>query len=150
MKKGFSILTLSLVCALFMFSSCATSSALEKNDGFVNFSMEGDLSWLQGTWKLEKWETNNHGVKQDNTNIYNYQFLIVNGNQKSSELIETSESAFDGSVSSNAYTVEGYFNMNSHEKGHSNKVNQSKTKLLLTREFALDPEVIFSFTYIKQ
>ena len=150
MKKSFRGCIVFLLFLFFIFSSFAALSALEKKDSFVDFSMEEDLSWLQGTWKLEKWETNNHGVKQDDTNIYNYQLLVINGNQKLSELIEKTETSRDGKESLNTYSVEDYFMTNSHESGHSNKVNQKKTKLLLTREFALDPEVIFSFTFIKQ
>ena len=150
MKRSLCIFSFVLLCALVMFSSCASTSALEKNVEFSDFTMEDDLTWLQGIWKLEKWETDNHGVKQDNTNIYKNQFLMINGNQKTSELIEMSESSLDGSKSYNNYTVEDYFMLNSHESGHSNKVNESRTKLLLTREYALDPEVIFYFTYTKQ
>ena len=150
MKKNFRLFTLILLFTLFILSSCATSSSLKKNEAFFDFSMEEDLSWLQGIWKLEKWETNNHGVKQDDTKMYNYQYLIINGNEKSSELIEKSESSLNGEVSINNYSIEKYFMLNSHESGHSNKVNGARTKLLLTREFALDPDVIFSYTFIKQ
>ena len=149
MKRKVSAFTFVLVFTMFIFTACATSSALEKNDSYVDFSMEDDLSWLQGKWKLTKWETENHGIKEDNTKIYKYQFLIINGKQKTDKLFDESASA-DGKLTSNIYSVEDYFMLNSFESGHSNKVNQSKNKLLLTREFALDPEVIFSYTFTKQ
>ena len=62
------------------------------------FYIDEDLSWRQGTWKLEKWERDNHGVKEDDTKSYNYQLLIIKGSQKYSELIERSEAALDPDV----------------------------------------------------
>ena len=146
MKKVFAIFSVFVVLGLF--AACSTSSDPESE--FSEFSMDGDLSWLEGTWELTKWETNNHGIMQDDTDIYDYQLLIINGGAKDSELVEESKDKDDGTVSRHTYTVEGYFMMNSHEKGHSNKVNQSKTQLLLSREFALDEDIIFNYTFRKR
>ena len=46
MKRKVSAFTFVLVFTMFIFTACATSSALEKNDSYVDFSMEDDLSWL--------------------------------------------------------------------------------------------------------
>lgn len=146
MKKVFAMFSVFIVLALF--TACSSSNT--PKDGFSEFSIDGDLSWLEGTWELTKWETNNHGTMQDDTAIYEYQLLIINGGTKDSELIEESKGRNDSTVSQHSYTVEDYFMMNSHVKGHSNKVNQSKTQLLLSREYALDEDIIFNYTFRKR
>ena len=145
MKKAFIIPVLALIL---LFTCCENNSksVIYDND-FSNFTMDDDLSWLEGTWELIKWETDNHGVMEDATHIYEYKYLKIAGGEKSSELVEESKSPGKSEVSSYTYTVEGYFTLN--QAGHSNKVNKNKNMLLLSREFAGDAEVIFYYTYKK-
>ena len=147
MKKAFIIPVLALIL---LFTCCENNSksVIYDND-FSNFTMDDDLSWLKGTWKLIKWEEDDNGVMEDDTHIYEYNYLKIAGGEKYSELVEESKRPGESEVSSSTYTVEGYFTLNSNQAGHSNKVNKNKNMLLLSREFALDAEVIFYYTYKK-
>ena len=142
------------IAALCLFSACKTTSVAETTNApledFYEFSMNEDLSWLYGTWELVKWETDNHGKWEDCTHIYEYQFLEISGKTKDSTLIEESKSSKTGKIHKYEYTVEKYFTMNNHAKGHFNKVNEEKTTLLLRREFAMDGNVLFYYTFKKK
>ena len=110
---------------------------------FSEFNMDEDLGWLYGTWELLEWKVDEHGEMKDYTNSWNYKLLEVNGKSKSSPLIEETKNAKTSKISKHEYTIEKYFTLNNHVKGHFNKVNSDKTMLLLRRESALDEDVLF-------
>lgn len=126
----------------------SADSALTK--GFSEFTLDEDLSWLEGTWKLTSWKTDNHGKIENSTDKYTYKHLKIRGKEKQSTLIEETLGRNTNSGQAFEYTVEKYLLMNSHLTGNKNLVNDKKTRLLLVREFARDPEVIFYYTYAKQ
>ncbi len=153
MKKVFAIAL--MLIALISFTACKSTSSVSKpeyinNPNFTEFSLDDDLSWLEGVWELVKWETNEHGKYVDNTYIFEYQTLKINGSSKTSQVIEESKSSKDKKASRHEYTLEKYLTLNNHTKGHANKVNKNKDTLLICREYALDPEVIFHYAFKKK
>ncbi|MBR4791880.1 MAG: hypothetical protein IK024_13410 [Treponema sp.] len=136
MKKALFLMV--SIISFFFVLGCSADSKAEPE--FVEFSTTGDISWIEGTWELIKWETDNKGTMEDNTNIYVYQYLTISKDT----VVQESKSSSDNKVTSYTYSFNDYFQMYNH------KVNGNKTKILLSREYASDPEVIFYFTFQKQ
>ena len=149
MKKIFVILVL-IVAVCFL--TCCNNSPKEYvyDEDFAEFSIDGNLSWLQGTWKLDKWTTVNNGVEENNTDIYEYKQLVIQGTTKDAVLLEQGKSKYDTKPFSYEYTVQSYLTLNNHEQGHSNQVNKEKSMLLLIRQSYLGPQVLYYTTYKKQ
>ncbi len=151
MKKQIIVCTFFVMLSLFANSTLfAQSKILAKYKNFSEFSLEDDLAWLEGTWDLTSWKTDNHGKIEDNTKNYGKQFLRINGNLKTSSLIEETTSANFGKINKEEYTIESYFLKNNHQKGNANYVNTKKTQILLSRESENDPEVIAYFLFSKK
>ncbi len=151
MKKLF------VICAVLL-TACSLISARPKikaldcinDESFTKFSTDEDLSWLEGKWELLGWQVDNHGKWEDNTKAWKYQYLKIDGKSKDSKLTQETKNSKDGKVSTSEFTVEKYFNMNNHVKGHFNKVNPEKNILVLRREFARDEKVLFYFVFTKK
>ncbi len=132
MKKLFLITV--ILATITAFTGC-NSTAIEKpvdpvsylnDDSFSEFTLDGDLSWLEGTWDLIRWEVDDHGTMKDNTSAWKHHFFEVNGKSKTSQLIEEYKNAKTDKISRYEYSVEKYFTLNNHVKGHFNNVNPEK------------------------
>lgn len=119
----------------------------EPEGDFVEFTLESDLSWLEGEWELEKWEGDNHGEVSDYTFLFTYELLKIQGGTKDSVLIDETKGFNDESPKQSSWTVESYLFANTLI---SNKVNRERNVIQHVRENALDPEVVFYFTYRKR
>ncbi|MBR6154704.1 MAG: hypothetical protein IKQ43_09760 [Treponema sp.] len=132
------------VCMVFslQFISCSSNS----KDGFTEYTLDGDLSWLEGEWELVKWEVDDHGNVVDRTTTYEYERLIIAGGARDSVLRDETKSP-GKDASGYDFTVESYlFATNAI----SNKVNGAKNEIKHVREYAMDPEVVFHYIYRKR
>ena len=79
-------------CLIVSFSllslSCKNHAEPQPEGDFVEFTLESDLSWLEGEWELEKWEVDNHGEVSDKTFLFTYELLKIQGGTKDSVLID--------------------------------------------------------------
>lgn len=132
------------VCMVFslQFISCSSNS----KDGFTEYTLDGDLSWLEGEWDLVKLEVNDHGQVVDMTDSYEYERLIIAGGTRDSVLTDVTKSPGQNASEHN-YTVESYLFANTLI---SNKVNGAKNEIKHVREYAMDPEVVFHYIYRKR
>ena len=135
-----------ICCAVTVLALSFVACSSEPEDDFTEFTVNGDLSWLEGEWNLVKWEVNNHGQVVDMTDSYEYERLIIAGGTRDSVLTDVTKSP---GQDANEYvsTVEAYLFANTLI---SNKVNAARNEIKHVREYATDPDVVFSFTYRKR
>ncbi len=139
-----------VLAMLFLFASSVfaeTRSDLTKD--YTEFTLDGDISWLEGTWKLTNEKSEKNGNIKNVEKIYDT-WLKIRGSEKTSSLIQQSKSIKTNSGFRNTHTVEWYFLNNSRRKSSINMVNDKKTKMLLICEIEQYPDEIFYYTFTKQ
>ena len=119
----------------------------EPEGDFVEFTLESDLSWLEGEWELEKLEVDDHGEVSDKTLFFTSDVLRIEGGTKDSVLVRKYQMAMSTSPEEFSSTVESFLFANSHI---SNKVNRERNVIVYISVDEEDSEKVFYYTYRKR